>query len=261
MTDEDLAALRWAVRALEYPSFAARLTRMVGKPVELFGQALPVRASEAIAAVAARSLAAAFKFVFLTMPTAPRTPARRLHKICAVASGAIGGSCGLPTLCLEMPLSTIIMLRAIAAVARSEGENLSDPATALSCIQVFALGGQTGAGNAAENGYFVVRGMLAKSVTEAARFMAERGLVEEGAPVLVRLMAQVASRFGLLVSERAAAQAIPLIGALGAAAVNYVFVDHYQDVARGHFAVRRLERTYGKQMVRAQYEALRRELR
>jgi hypothetical protein len=49
------------------------------------------------------------------------------------------------------------------------------------------------------------------------------------------------------------------VGALGGAAVNYAFLDHFQDVARGHFAIRRLERAYGKEAVRAQYEQLREE--
>jgi len=31
------------------------------------------------------------------------------------------------------------------------------------------------------------------------------------------------------------------VGALGAAAVNYAFIEHFQDVARGHFTVRRLD--------------------
>ena len=33
MTPEDLAALRRAVRSLEHPGLAARLTNMVGKPI------------------------------------------------------------------------------------------------------------------------------------------------------------------------------------------------------------------------------------
>ena len=73
---------------------------------------------------------------------------------------------------LELPVSTIIMLRSIAAIARNEGENPSDPESALSCIQVFALGGRTGSADPSESGYFAVRAMLAKSVTEAARFIA-----------------------------------------------------------------------------------------
>ncbi len=150
------------------------------------------------------------------------------------------------------------MLRSIAEIARSEGENLSDPEAALSCVQVFALGGRTGTGEL-EGGYFAVRGMLAKSVTEAARYIAERGIVEEGAPVLVRFLGQVASRFGVVVTQKLGAQAIPVIGALGGAAVNYAFIEHFQDVARGHFIVRRLERSYGKDLVRAEYERLRAE--
>jgi hypothetical protein len=161
----------------------------------------------------------------------------------------------LATLPIELPVSTIIMLRSIADIARSEGEDLSDPESALSCVQVFALGGRAGA-DASQSGYFAVRGMLAKSVTEAVRFIAERGVIEEGAPVLVRFITQVASRFGVVVTQKVAAQALPVVGALGGAAVNYAFIEHFQEVARGHFTVRRLERVYGKNIVRTEYERL-----
>src|SRR5262245_65992616 len=80
------------------------------------------------------------------------------------------------------------MLRSIAEIARSEGEDLSDPEAALSCVQVFALGGRPGSADASESGYFAVRGMLAKSVTQAARFIVERGVIEEGGPILVRFI-------------------------------------------------------------------------
>jgi hypothetical protein len=58
------------------------------------------------------------------------------------------------------------------------------------------------------------------TLIKAARFIAERGGVAEGAPVLVRLIAQIASRFGVVVTQKLAAQAVPFIGALGGAAVN-----------------------------------------
>jgi hypothetical protein len=73
-------------------------------------------------------------------------------------------------------------------------------------------------------------------------------------------VSQIAARFGIVVSQKFAAQAIPLVGAAGGAAINYAFVDHFQSIARGHFAVRRLERIYGAEMVRAEYERLRLEL-
>jgi hypothetical protein len=98
--------------------------------------------------------------------------------------------------------------------------------------------------------------MLAKSVTEAARFVAERGVIEEGAPVAVRFVTQVASRFGMVLTQKFAAQALPVLGAFGGASVNYLFITHFQETAQGHFAVRRLERAYGKDIVRAEYERL-----
>ena len=79
-------------------------------------------------------------------------------------------------------------------------------------------------------------------------------MVAEGAPVLIRFVAQIASRFGVVVTQKLAAQAVPVIGALGGAAVNYAFIDHFQEVARAHFVVRRLELRYGKDAVRTAYE-------
>jgi hypothetical protein len=262
MTDEDLAALRAAVETLEHPALAARLGNMVGKPIELLGQALPPAASQAISAAATTGLNAALSVALRTMKNEAQAGSRLLHKALAAASGAVGGSFGLATLPLELPISTIIMLRSIADVARSEGEDLGDAETALACVQVFALGGRPAAAGAgaAESSYFAVRGMLAKSITQAARFVAERGIVEEGAPAVVRFLAQVASRFGVVVSQKLAAQALPVIGAFGGAAVNYAFIDHFQDLARGHFTVRRLERAYGKDILRAEYERIREEI-
>ena len=255
MTPEDLAALRMAVQSLEHPGFAARLTNLVGKPLELIGTALPAPAARIITTATSKALEAGCRVALQTMQHGPRAATPLLHKLLATASGAAGGAFGLAALPVELPVSTVVMLRAIADIARSEGEDLSDPETALSCMQVFALGGRSGADDASESGYFAVRGVLAKSVTEAARFIAERG-VAEGGPVLVRFIAQIASRFGVVVTQKVAAQAVPLIGALGGGSVNYVFIEHFQAMARGHFTVRRLERRYGEELVRAEYERL-----
>jgi hypothetical protein len=109
------------------------------------------------------------------MQNEPKAASSLLHKALVATSGAVGGSFGLAALPVELPISTIIMLRSIGDVARSEGEDLADPDTALACLQVFALGGLKGKTDGAESGYFAVRGLLAKSVAEAARFIAERG--------------------------------------------------------------------------------------
>jgi hypothetical protein len=259
ITGEDREALRKAVKSLEHPGLTARLTNIVGKPVELIGYALPSFASKAITSATSKGLEAALKVALRTLPPSPRANSQFLHRALATASGAAGGTFGLAALPVELPVSTVIMLRSIADIARSEGEDLSDPEAALSCVEVFALGGRAESDDASESGYFAVRSMLAKTVTEAARFVAERGIIKEGAPILLKFVTQIAARFGLVVTQKVAAQARPVIGALGGAAVNYAFIEHFQDIARGHFTVRRLERIYGKEKVRSEYDLIARE--
>jgi hypothetical protein len=86
--------------------------------------------------------------------------------------------------------------------------------------------------------------------------LAKKGLSDRGAPAIVRLIAQIASRFSLVVSEKAAAQAVPLVGAFGGAIINTLFIDHFQNMGKGHFIVRRLERLHDPEEVRRIYEEL-----
>jgi hypothetical protein len=253
MVEDDHEALRAAVQTLEHPGLAARLAEVAGTPIELVGRALPETASKAITAATTKALNAALVMALRTIRNEPKAASGLLHKALVATSGAVGGSFGLPALPIELPISTLIMFRSIGDIARSEGEDLTNPETALACLQVFALGRPN---DVANSGYFAVRGLLAKSVAEAARYIAERGALAEGAPVLVRLIAQIASRFGVVVTQKLAAQTVPLIGAVGGAAVNYAFIDNFQELARAHFVVRRLERRYGKYAVRAAYERL-----
>jgi EcsC protein family len=256
ITAKDQEALRAAVKSLEHPSLAGRLTNIVGKPVELIGYALPSFASKAIASTTSKGLEAATKVALRTLSSSSWTHSQLLHRALATASGAVGGTFGFAALPVELPATTVIMLRSIADIARTEGEDLSNPETALACVQVFALGGRVGSTDPSESGYFAVRSILAKTVTEAARFVAERGVIKEGAPILLKFVTQVAARFGVVVTQKVAAQALPLVGALGGAAVNYAFMEHFQDVAHGHFTVRRLERVYGKERIRIEYERI-----
>jgi hypothetical protein len=103
--------------------------------------------------------------------------------------------------------------------------------------------------------YFVARAAMAQQVTAAAEILT-KGTASGSASALTRLIAKVAQRFGIAVSEKAAAQAIPIVGAVGGGLINALFVDHFQNTADAHFTVRKLERKYGAEMVRRQYERL-----
>ncbi len=253
----DLEELRAAKRALENPGLAAKITNAIGIPVERGLALLPERWTAAITEAARKGIQAALHVACASLRGQPGWRSRNLlHKAAVVATGAGGGAFGLPALAIELPVSTTIIMRSIADIARSKGEDLNDLNARLACLEVFALGGRSSSDDAAETGYFAIRAALARVVSDAASYIAERGLAMEGAPPVVRLVLYVAGRFGIQVTEKIAAQAVPVLGAAGGAAINYAFMDHFQSIATAHFTVRRLERVYGAGVVRQEYEQL-----
>lgn len=255
LSADDLLDLRYAKSLLSHPSLAARVTSVLGAPIEKGFALLPANWADAVNQTTRNALTKAIALAVATMDEhSPRPAANFLHKLAVTATGAGGGVFGFASLPLELPLSTTIMLRSIVDVARSEGEKIKSIETKLACMEVFALGGSSAGDDAANTGYFAVRAALAKAMAEAAGFIAERGVAMETAPAIVRLIGQIATRFGVVVSEKMAAQAVPVIGAIGGASINLLFIDHFQDIARGHFVVRRLERKYGPEAIKAAYE-------
>ncbi len=258
LTNDETEDLRRAVACLEGKSFAQRMTDAIGRPVGALGRTLPEAARQIVARASETALVGALKLALRTIDlNAPAKAASRAHKIATAVSGALGGAFGLPALPLELPVSTAILLRSIAQIAREEGEDLEDAGVRLACIEVFALGGKQAEETAFESGYFAVRAALAKSVTDSARYIAQQGLRAQTAPVLTRLIAQIASRFGVAVSEKLVAQTAPILGAIGGAAVNALFAEHFQTIARGHFIVRRLERRHGASLIAFEFQRLR----
>jgi EcsC protein family len=261
---EDWTALAAAVEALERVSLASSLNRALGKRIKAAASFVPQRmagtVSQAVNLALRAALGAAIRSLGAATPSSSRAKVSGrsmiAHRAAVTLSGAAGGAFGLAMLPVELPVSTTLMLRAIADIARAEGEDLSDPDATLACIEVFALGGAPGE-ESWESGYFAVRAFLAKAMGSATLYLASRSVIEEAAPALMRYISLVAARFGAAVTQKLAAQAVPLLGAAGGAAVNYVFMEHFQRVAKGHFTVRRLERIYGFEVVREAYERIR----
>jgi hypothetical protein len=253
---EHLEELRYAKQLLEKPSLAAKLTDRIGAPIEKGFKLLPDRWSDSIQEALSHSLSRALELAVKSLGNAGGPTQERFHALAAITAGATGGAFGLPGLLVELPISTTIIFRSIADIARGEGEDIDSAKTRLACLEVFALGGRSKTDDGVETGYFAVRSALAHAVSEAARHIAERGLSEKGAPALVRFVSAVASRFGVTVSEKFAAMAVPAIGAVGGAVINSVFINHFQDMARGHFVVRRLERCYDMKSIQREYEDL-----
>jgi hypothetical protein len=257
LNNTDQQDLELAVDLLEHPSFAAKVTNLIGGPVEKAITMLPDGLSDKLLSTTQQALSKALDLAVSSLNERYRgAPANGAHRVLTIVSGGIGGAMGLMALTVELPISTTLMLRSIADIARSEGESITDLHTKLACLEVFAMGGTSKADDGAETGYFAVRAALAGAMIEATRYLAEHGLASSGSPALVRFLSKIASRYSIQVSEKAAAQAIPLLGAAGGATINLLFMDHFQNMARGHFIVRRLERVHGKESVRDAYRQL-----
>lgn len=256
ISNEHLAELAKAKALLETPGLAAKASNIIGKPLEKGFELLPSDWRDKISDATQEALLYAFKGALLTMDASSAEAYPRWHKLAVAISGAAGGAFGLPALLIELPVSTMIMCRSIADIGRANGESLDDMSARIACLEVFALGGVAKTDNAADTGYFAVRTALARAVTEAAEYLATHALIEEGAPVVARLVILIASRFQVQVSEKVAAQSVPILGAAGGALINLLFIDHFQDMSRGHFTVRRLERLYGETEVRLAYERI-----
>ena len=167
-------------------------------------------------------------------------------------SGLTGGAAGFAGTIIELPVTTAMMLRSIAQIAASEGEDIESEIGKLECLSVFALGSpSTTEDDTAESGYYAVRVALAEAMGRTTG----RSLQQ----LLPRILQPVVARFGVPVGWKFAGQAVPLAGAAAGAMINVAFIDHFQDKARGHFIVRRLERAHGADTVRSSYAALREE--
>jgi hypothetical protein len=255
--ESDICSLRIAKSRLEHPGLAARLADLVGKPIDQGLKALPAGLNKTAVEIARKALLKGLEFAIRTLGAAESGRSRdRLHKILVAGSGVLGGAAGIAAIPLEIPISTTLMLRSIADIARSEGHDISLLETRLSCLEVFALGGRSSWDNSVEEGYWVVRTALARSVSQAAAYIGRRGIAEEGAPPIVRLISTIASRFSVVITDEIAAKAIPIFGALAGGAINLAFMQHFQQMARGHFVVRRLEAKYGSARVEELYRAM-----
>ena len=259
LSKAEIQDLKRAKLLLENPGLAAKIASYVGSPVEKGMKLLPAKWQKSVHAATEAALMKALEVAVRTLgeKRGRGKSSDVMHRWAAAASGAAGGAFGIAALGIELPVSTTLILRSIADIAAAEGENPQHLETKLACLTVFALGsGRDDRDDATESGYFAARSALATAVTEAAKHLAQKGLGKGSAPALVRFIALIASRFGVVVSQKTAAQLIPVLGAAGGALINTVFIGHYQDMARGHFIVRRLEKIHGEQPVRLAYERL-----
>lgn len=261
LSSADQVALSRAVVRLEVGNFVVRLADRAGEPINSVLRALPRAAHDKLQAAVRHALNQCVKVAITSLDKEPPAEHSDLSsKLIAGITGGVSGFAGLAALPIELPITTTNILRAIAAIARAEGENLASRDTQMACLQVFALGHKSGSGIAVETSYYALRSQIAKATGDAVSYLLGRGASEEAAPALTRLVTEIGGRYCAVAADRAAASAVPVFGALGGATINWIFADYFQEVAHGHFTMRRLERTYGEEPIRDIYREVARRL-
>ncbi|WP_396329066.1 EcsC family protein [Burkholderia anthina] len=263
LSPDDRDALRRAKQVLESPSLTMKLTGVLGAPVEKMIARLPDFATGKINDATQLALRKCLNIALRTLgkpqtPDAePEKPSNLLHKLAVATTGAAGGAFGFLALPVELPVTTTLIFRSVCDIARSEGEDLGSVDTQLQCLAVLGMGGNPDKhDDDADLGYFVLRGALAQAISKASSDITTKGIAAHSSAAVFKLVQTVASRFSVQVTEQMAAKSIPAIGAVLGATVNTLFIDHFQQMAHGHFTVRRLERKYGTVAVKAAYQAI-----
>jgi hypothetical protein len=254
----DRVKLARAVALLEKNSFVTMIARAAGKPVDSLVASLPSFVGQTVLNASRNAILQCLKIAL--KPRKPESLLARAGSHPALVSGivgAVGGFAGVAALAVELPLTTVVMFQSIIKIAATEGEDLSRPEVRLACLEIFALSNDGRGPADLESGYYAARSALAKSADEAASYVLRRSTSLEAGPAVIGLVSAIAPRFGLLVSQELAAAAIPIIGAATALSVNIAFVQHFNNIAHGHFAVRSLERKYGETRVREEFELIR----
>ena len=245
---------------MEQIGWAMQGLNKMGNVIESRIQLLPQKQRDWIQQITYKVLHTVVKTNLISMSKKSKTtPMNNLYKALVTSSGAIGGALGASAFAVDLTLATKLMMRSIMDIARSEGEDIQELDTQLACLQVLALGGKSKHDDNLDTGYYATRIALSSAVKNATSFAAKQGMgtVLQGSNnAFLKLISAIASRFSIQVSEKFVAQAIPVIGAAGGASINLAFINHFQNMARAHFSIRRLERQYGEKLIREQYEAL-----
>ena len=145
-------------------------------------------------------------------------------------TGAAGGAAGLAGSLIELPVTITVMLHAIRAEAQAAGYDPDTDAVRLACLEVFSAGSPLRGDDGINTAFLSARMTLAGGT-------------------LQRVLAAVVPRLAVVLGEKLALQAVPVLGAVTGAALNAVFINYYREIARIRFRLMRLSEVHGAEKV------------
>ena len=206
----------------------AVMTRLGGS-LERSLAALPAGVRSRVGEITERALRASWTLADAGGRALPQA-GRRGSMVAAVASGAAGGAGGLATSLAELPVTVTVILHAIRAEAVAAGYDPADPAIRAECLKVFAAGSPVAADDGVDTSFLSARLTLT-------------------GPALQQLIQRVAPRLATALSQKLAAQAVPVLGAAAGAALNAAYLRYYRELAAIRFALLRLSERHGVEPV------------
>lgn len=150
-------------------------------------------------------------------------------------TGALGGAGGLVTALAELPVSITVILHAILRAAEAEGFDTSLPEVRAEALRVLLAGGPLDDDDGINTSFIGTR-------------MALSG------PALHKLLAKIVPGFAAVLSQKLAAQTVPILGAVAGAGLNAAFLTHYRELAHIRFGLLRLTVLHGAEPVRMAFE-------
>lgn len=148
------------------------------------------------------------------------------NRMLSSLSGAAGGVAGLPGAVIELPLTITLLLRAILDIASEHGFDPDAEEVRAEALRVMASAGPL----AEDDGTDI--GLLAARLTITGQ-------------TIQGLIARVAPRLSVSLAQKLGAQAVPVLGAVAGASINYTFTSYYQELARVNFGLMRLAQETG----------------
>lgn len=144
-----------------------------------------------------------------------------LNQAVTTAMGAAGGAGGLPTALAELPVTTTLLLRVIEGVAVEHGFDPEAESVRFDCVQVFSAAGPLSGDDGSDLGFLSARVALNGKAMQA-------------------IIHKIAPRLAVVMGQKLAAQAVPVLGAVAGAATNYAYTSYYEEMAHIHFRLRKV---------------------
>lgn len=263
-TKEELRFIEDAAKFFEDPSVFVKGLNLLSSGVEKAQNLLPVKAKETISKAVKVSLE---KAVLVSAKTISKDKAELtfdeatdkskingwMHTAGAAALGGVSGFVGLAALPVELPITTLVMLRSIVDTAKNYGLDINSPEIQLECVFVFSMGSDSPKDDESMSVYYTSRYAFERLVREASVILGTQTAkqiltsIENGTGnALIRLIAEVAAVFEVRITKKLIAQSVPIVGAVAGAAINSFFADYFKSAAQFHFGLRRLEIDKGR---------------